>query len=81
MTTMSDLSTWVWPAVLVLGLGLLVTGLCLLRRAPGATPPDGRATPGREAPGTAHAVLAERHTRGEIDDAEYARRRSVLDER
>ena len=77
---MSVLSAWAWPAVLVLGLALLVTGLRLLRRATGALPPDGR-TPGREAPGSAHTVLAERHTRGEIDDAEYARRRSVLDER
>ena len=77
---MTGLSTWAWPAVLVLGLALLATGLRLLRRAPGMPRADAR-MPGRDAPGTAHTVLAERHTRGEIDDAEYARRRSVLDER
>ncbi len=78
---MTDLSAWVWPAVLVLGLGLLVTGLRLLRGAPRSTTPGGTTGTERTAPGTARAVLDERHARGEIDDAEYTRRRSVLDER
>ena len=76
MTGGWDLSTWVWPVMLVVGLSVLIAGLVLLHRArPAPTDADAESRPG-----TARAVLDERLARGEIDVTEYERRRAVLDE-
>ena len=61
---------WIWP-VLVL-VGLIVLGYVGVRLAQG-----GRSAPPGSA-STARQILDERYARGEIDEDEYQRRRSVL---
>jgi putative membrane protein len=65
---------WIWPLLVVLG--LLIIGYAILRLAQG-TRPAGRSG---ENPGgsTARRILDERFARGEIDEDEYRRRRSLL---
>lgn len=67
----AGIGAWLWITWMVLFWGgLLATAVYFIRRRPAhldAGPP-------------ADDVLAERYARGEIDDDEYRRRRSVLNE-
>lgn len=65
---------WLWPLLVVVGVVLL--GYVIVRARPGARtedPPQGR--------DAARRVLDERFARGEIDEQEYRRRRSALEDR
>ncbi len=73
--------TWLWPAVLVLGIAVMLVGLLLLWRTRSAAPHRPGAAAASAAPDTAQSVLSGRLARGEIDDTEYRQRRRVLDER
>lgn len=59
---------WLWPTLIILGLIVLAVGVIALRRHGGA------ASSGP----TARELLDQRYARGEIDDAEYQRRRDQL---
>ncbi len=80
MITWADTSTWLWPAVLVVGIVVLVRGLVLLRRVPARPVADSLQAPSA-APATARSLLDEQLARGEVEVDEYRRRRAVLDER
>ncbi|MFR9802814.1 SHOCT domain-containing protein [Pseudonocardia sp. RS010] len=73
---------WVWPVLLLIGLallGYLVFRLAQSRGSAGAAPGGGTRSEG--SPGTrssAQQILDERYARGEIDEAEYRRRRDEL---
>ncbi|MGV9668866.1 SHOCT domain-containing protein [Nocardia niigatensis] len=74
---------WLFAALMLLGLALVVlVAIRLLTRpgpgghiAPWAGPPPG----GPGGSGRAHAILEERYARGEIDAEEYRERRRTLD--
>ena len=68
MSSMSILG-WLWPTLIVIGLVLVVVGAAALMR---------RRRPSAARGPTARAVLDARYARGEIDDAEYQRRREQL---
>ncbi|WP_243417779.1 SHOCT domain-containing protein [Actinomycetospora cinnamomea] len=59
---------WLWPTLVVVGLVLLAVGVVALTRR------SGTASSGP----TARELLDQRYARGEIDDAEYQRRRDQL---
>ena len=65
---------WIWPVLIVAG--LLIIGYVVLRLVQGGrlTPPAGADADGS----TARRILDERFARGEIDEDEYRRRRSLL---
>lgn len=63
---------WLWPALVVLGLFLVITAGVVWTRGSGATS-AGRS--GR----SARQILDERFARGEIDQDEYQRRRTELE--
>jgi putative membrane protein len=62
---------WIWPTLVIAGLAIL--GFLAIRLATGGSP-MGR-TP---AHGSAREILDERYARGEIDEEEYRRRKSML---
>ncbi|GAA0922276.1 SHOCT domain-containing protein [Pseudonocardia zijingensis] len=62
---------WIWPLLVIVGVALL--GYTIARTWGG-----GARTEHRDA---ARRVLDERFARGEIDEQEYHRRRSVLEDR
>jgi putative membrane protein len=62
---------WIWP-VLIVG-GLLINGYVVLRLVQGRSP-AGSASDAS----AARRILNERFARGEIDQDEYSRRRSLL---
>jgi putative membrane protein len=68
-----------WLVMLVLGIAVVaiaVAAIVALVRVTGH--PSGPVVPATAVPGDAERMLAERYARGEIDDEEYQRRRSVL---
>ncbi|WP_345382043.1 SHOCT domain-containing protein [Pseudonocardia yuanmonensis] len=65
---------WVWPLLIVVGLGLLA--YLGYQRAQGGTRGDEQS--GNGAGGEARRILDERFARGEIDEEEYRRRRTML---
>ena len=67
MGSMSMLG-WLWPLLIVLGLLVLAVGVIALSRRREAT----------SSGSTARELLGQRYARGEIDDAEYQRRRDQL---
>ncbi|MCE3553165.1 SHOCT domain-containing protein [Pseudonocardia sp. RS11V-5] len=66
---------WIWPLLIVVGLGLL--GYVGYQRVLGGTPGLEQRGNGADG-GEARRILDERFARGEIDEEEYRRRRSVL---
>lgn len=60
---------WLWPTLIVIGLVLAAVGATALMR---------RRRPSAARGPTAREVLDARYARGEIDDAEYQRRREQL---
>jgi putative membrane protein len=64
--------TWLWPALIVIGLviiGWVVGRLAQSGRDSSTASADGSA---------AHRILDERYARGEIDDEEYRKRKAAL---
>jgi putative membrane protein len=59
---------WMWPTVIIIGLIVLAVGIVALSRQRGVT----------SSGSTARELLDQRYARGEIDDAEYQRRRDQL---
>ena len=59
---------WLWPTLIILGLIVLAVGVIALSRHRGAA----------SSGSTARKLLDQRYARGEIDDAEYQRRRDQL---
>ncbi|MFC5141016.1 SHOCT domain-containing protein [Actinomycetospora rhizophila] len=59
---------WLWPTLIIIGLIVLAIGVIALSRRRGV------ASSGP----TARELLDQRYARGEIDDAEYQRRRDQL---
>ncbi|MDD7941045.1 SHOCT domain-containing protein [Actinomycetospora lutea] len=61
---------WLWPLLIVIGLGLIAAGtIVLVRRRP---------LPTANRTSTAREVLDARYARGEIDDDDYRHRRDQL---
>jgi putative membrane protein len=62
---------WIWPTLVVIGLGLLsyVAYRMAQHRSPDGPPPQA---------GSARRILDERFARGEIDEADYRRRADLL---
>jgi putative membrane protein len=61
---------WIWPVLVLVGLAILAyVGVRLAQG--GRSAPPGSAS-------TARQILDERYARGEIDEDEYRRRRSML---
>ena len=72
-------SAWLGMAVMMLLFWVLLVGaVVLVARWVRGDQPRGRAPGSGHADGSAESVLAERYARGEIDEEEYLRRRSVL---
>lgn len=71
---------WLLVLLLLLVLAALVIGavVWLVTRSAGAGHAGGAAAGGRPGASTAEQVLDERYARGEIEEEEYLRRRSVL---
>jgi len=69
---------WIWPVLVLIGLALLgyVAFRLTQNRATSATTSPGDAAIG--AGTSARRILDERYARGEIDEAEYHRRREGL---
>jgi putative membrane protein len=64
---------WIWP-LLVLA-GLLIIGYVVMRLVPGSRPPT---SANESHASSARQILDERFARGEIDEDEYQRRRTLL---
>jgi len=60
---------WIWPVLIIAG--LLIIGYAVFRIARGGVIKPATSS-------TARRVLDERFARGEIDEAEYCRRRELL---
>ena len=62
---------WIWPTLVVIGLGLLgyLAYRMAQRRDPDGAPPQ---------TGSARRILDERFARGEIDEDDYRRRADLL---
>ena len=72
--TMAWLPVWIWPLLIVIGLGLLsYVAFRLVRDGRRRTPLAGNAVSA-----AARRILDERFARGEIDEQEYRRRRAGL---
>ena len=70
--TVEWLPVWVWPLLIVIGLGLLgCVAFRLVRDGTRTTPLAGNAVSA-----AARRILDERFARGEIDEQEYRRRRA-----
>jgi putative membrane protein len=71
---------WLLALLLLLVLAALVVGVVvwLVTRSAGAGHTGGAPAGGRPGASTAEQVLDERYARGEIEEEEYLRRRSVL---
>ena len=70
--TVEWLPVWVWPLLIVIGLGLLgYVAFRLVRDGTRKTPSAGNAVSA-----AARRTLDERFARGEIDEQEYRRRRA-----
>jgi putative membrane protein len=65
---------WIWPLLVLAGLGVI--GYVVVRLVPGAGSTTSAGT--EPAASSARQILDERFARGEIDEDEYQRRRSLL---
>ena len=73
--TVEWLPVWVWPLLIVIGLGLVgYVAVRLVRDGTRRTPSASNAA----VSATARRILDERFARGEIDEQEYRRRRAGL---
>jgi len=70
---------WILPTtVSVILLASVIAGVALAAWYLTSPPPGSGADPAAGLPGGAEEVLAQRHARGEVDDAEYQRRFEML---
>lgn len=68
---------WIWPVLILIGVGLLGYVAGRLSQSRRESPP-GQAASSGEVSSSARRILDERYAQGEIDDEEYRRRRAEL---